>query len=338
MIKTISFLSLAGLLAGCSSMRIEDFSKTEPVFVPETYFDGPMTAYGIIKNRRGDIVSSFKGDLVGSWDENGIGTLDEKFVYADGDTQTRIWTFTPDGTNRYIGTAGDIVGEAPMVVNGNTMMIDYTMRIPYKGKTIDIDVKDWLHLQADGVIINHSKMRKFGFRVGELVITIIKDFPPDRDVPSEKNDSTEQANRDIINQHVSELAQSLVAQPVMTPRAGFSGYLAHFQVIRTTTKDSEFGVIVDGEGHTAADAPPELADFVRLKGAHPYGGTYAFSGSYSNMASKDRTDGSVRLVLEIPGSKGDGRMAVAYTDGSVQTIDAPQEPLDDKTIQDILSR
>jgi len=32
---------------------------------------------------------------------------------------------------------------------------------------------DTLVLQ-DGVIINHSKMKKFGFEVGELVITIIK--------------------------------------------------------------------------------------------------------------------------------------------------------------------
>jgi hypothetical protein len=49
------------------------------------------------------------------------------------------------------------------------------MRIPYNDSTLDIAVQDWLHLQEDGVIINHSKMKKFGFVVGELVITIIKD-------------------------------------------------------------------------------------------------------------------------------------------------------------------
>ncbi len=166
------------LIAGCASMRIEDFAGQQPAFVPETYFNGPMTAYGVIKNRSGKIASRFKGTLTGSWSTNGVGTLDEHFVYANGDTQTRVWTFTPDGRNRYIGTAGDIVGKAPMIVNGNTLMIDYTMRIPYKSGTLDIDVRDWLHLQEDGVIINHSIMRKYGFRVGELVITIIKDFPP----------------------------------------------------------------------------------------------------------------------------------------------------------------
>ena len=64
-----------------------------------------------------------------------------------------------------------------MIAKGNTVMIDYVMRVPYSNTTIDISVRDWLHLQEDGVIINHSKMKKFGFNVGELVITIIKDFP-----------------------------------------------------------------------------------------------------------------------------------------------------------------
>jgi len=162
------------LLTGCSGMKLEDFTNTTPTFVPEKYFNGKLTAYGIVKDRSGKIIRSFKGDLVGSWDANGVGTLNESFIYNDGEKQKRIWTLTPNGKNSYIGTAGDIVGEAQMKNNGNTVMIDYTMRVPYGDSTLDINVRDWLHLQEDGVIINHSKMKKFGFEVGELVITIIK--------------------------------------------------------------------------------------------------------------------------------------------------------------------
>lgn len=176
-LKSIFTLGICGLLTGCSTMQIEDFSKTTPEFVPQQYFDGPMTAYGMVKDRDGKILRTFKGKLVGSWDAQGVGTLDEKFVYSDGETQTRVWKLKPTGAKTFIGTAGDIVGEAQMVANGNTVMIDYTMRVPYKNSTIDIQVRDWLHLQEDGVILNHSKMKKFGFEVGELVITIIKDFP-----------------------------------------------------------------------------------------------------------------------------------------------------------------
>jgi len=173
-LKTIYMLLALTFLTGCTAMKIEDFTGTTPTFVPEKYFNGELTAYGIVKDRSGKIIRSFKGDLVGSWDKNGIGTLDESFVYNDGEKQKRIWTLTPNGKNSYLGTAGDIVGEAQMKNNGNTVMIDYTMRVSYGDSTIDINVKDWLHLQEDGVIINHSKMKKFGFEVGELVITIIK--------------------------------------------------------------------------------------------------------------------------------------------------------------------
>lgn len=173
-LKTIYTFIVAVLISGCSTMEISDFTNTTPTFVPEQYFKGELVAYGIVKDRSGKIIRSFKGELVGSWDENGVGTLDENFVYNDGEKQKRVWTLKPDGNKGYIGTAGDIVGQAPMRVNGNTVMMHYTMRVPYGDGTIDINVKDWLHLQEDGVIINHSKMKKFGFVVGELVITIIK--------------------------------------------------------------------------------------------------------------------------------------------------------------------
>ena len=156
-------------------MQIEDFINKGPEFIPQKYFNGKLTAYGMVKDRSGKIIKTFKGDLIGSWDKNGVGTLDEKFIYDNGEKQTRVWTLTPTADKTFIGTAGDIVGQAQMIANGNTVMIDYTMRVPYNDSTIDINVKDWLHLQEDGVILNHSKMKKFGFTVGELVITIIKD-------------------------------------------------------------------------------------------------------------------------------------------------------------------
>ena len=163
------------LLTGCASMKIEDFSNTKPEFIPQEYFNGKLRAYGIVKDRSGKIIRSFKGDMIGSWDKNGVGTLDEFFVYDDGEEMKRVWTLKPTSDKKFIATANDIVGESSMIANGNTVMIDYVMRTPYKSSTIDLSVQDWLHLQDEKVIINHSKMKKFGFVVGELVITIIKE-------------------------------------------------------------------------------------------------------------------------------------------------------------------
>lgn len=173
-IKTLLTLGLCTLLTGCSSMELDDFNNTTPEFIPQIYFNGPLKAYGMVKDRNGKVLRTFKGDLVGSWDANGVGTLDEHFIYNDGEKLHRTWIMKPNGDKKFIATAGDIVGNASMQARGNTVMIDYTMRIPYGDGILDIDVRDWLHLQDDGVILNHSKMKKFGFEVGELVITIIK--------------------------------------------------------------------------------------------------------------------------------------------------------------------
>lgn len=163
------------LLTGCTGMKIEDFNNTNPEFIPQEYFNGKLRAYGLVKDRSGKITRTFKGTMIGFWDKDGIGTLDEYFVYNNGEEMKRVWTLRPTGDKKFIATANDIIGESPMIANGNTVMLDYIMRIPYNDSTLDIAVQDWLHLQEDGVIINHSKMKKFGFVVGELVITIIKD-------------------------------------------------------------------------------------------------------------------------------------------------------------------
>ena len=139
------FLTIT-LLTGCSSMKIEDFNNTKPELIPQEYFNGKLRAYGIVKDRSGKITRTFKGEMIGSWDKNGIGTLDEYFVYNDGEEMKRVWTLKPTGDKKFIATANDIIGESPMIANGNTVMLDYVMRTPYKNSTIDLSVQDWLHL------------------------------------------------------------------------------------------------------------------------------------------------------------------------------------------------
>jgi hypothetical protein len=175
--KTISVILtviLTIFLTGCTGMKIEDFNGKTPKFIPQEYFNGKLKAYGLVKDRSGNIIRTFKCEMYGSWDQNGIGSLKEDFIYDDGETQSRTWKLVPQKDGSFEATAQDVIGTSKMVVNGNTVMLDYILRVPYRGSTLDINVQDWLHLQEDGVILNHSKMKKFGFVVGELVITIIK--------------------------------------------------------------------------------------------------------------------------------------------------------------------
>jgi hypothetical protein len=46
------------------------------------------------------------------------------------------------------------------------------LRIPYDGDTLDVTVKDWLHLVDEKNVINRTTLHKFGFKVAELTLSI----------------------------------------------------------------------------------------------------------------------------------------------------------------------
>lgn len=188
----IAFMSLVGLaLASCGSVKVEEYSDVKPAFKVTEFFDGQLKAYGIVKDRSGKMIRHFVADIEASW-SNGVGTLDESFVFNDGEQQSRIWTLTPVSTPvsgsdeasseetsaqinaAYIGTASDVIGEAKLSSAGNALFLNYVLRIPYKGDTIDIKVDDRMYLVDENVLINESAMYKFGFNVGEIVLTIQK--------------------------------------------------------------------------------------------------------------------------------------------------------------------
>ncbi|MEQ9564767.1 MAG: DUF3833 domain-containing protein, partial [Pseudomonadales bacterium] len=129
--------------------------------------------WGVVQNRSGEVINRFRADMHGSWEGN-RGILDEEFFYSNGDTQTRQWQFVQQDDNRYTGTASDVIGEASIDQAGNAINLNYTLRVPVGDRTYDLNFDDWMWLVEDELIINHATMKKFGFRVGELIVVIQK--------------------------------------------------------------------------------------------------------------------------------------------------------------------
>jgi hypothetical protein len=48
------------------------------------------------------------------------------------------------------------------------------LRLPYRGKNINVKFDDWMFLQADGVLVNRATVSKFGFKVGEVTLFFTK--------------------------------------------------------------------------------------------------------------------------------------------------------------------
>jgi len=158
-------------VTGCGTVSVDTYSDNKPVLVAEDFFNGRLTAHGVVKNRSGEVIRYFNADIEAYW-RDGIGTLEEDFVFDDGEQQRRVWTLTPDGKGGYRGTAGDVVGEGKVSIAGNAMFLDYVLRIPWGDDTLDLRIDDRMYLVNPDLLINESRMLKFGVRVGEILLVI----------------------------------------------------------------------------------------------------------------------------------------------------------------------
>lgn len=157
-------------LAGCASPTVADYASQGPQLDLRQYFNGKLLAHGIVTDRSGKLLQRFTVAITGSW-QGDTGTLDERFVYADGRQQTRVWTLKRGADGRYTGTAADVVGEAQGQAAGNALNWRYTLQLPVDGRTWELQFDDWMFLVDEQVMLNRAVMSKFGIRVGEVLLS-----------------------------------------------------------------------------------------------------------------------------------------------------------------------
>ncbi len=177
-LKSVLMALLIFLLSSCVATSLEQVNVIEeyPLSI-ETYFHGRSKAYGTFFDRSNVPIRHFVVEIEGHWDElTQTLVLTEEFVFSDGELSQRIWTFVKIADNEYRGTANDVIGEAQAKVKGNTMEMSYVLALPYNGRVLHVRMHDWLFLSADGVLNNKAVMSKYGFKLGEVLITFRKDI------------------------------------------------------------------------------------------------------------------------------------------------------------------
>jgi len=167
------FLLSLGMLQSCSSVPVSEYADNSPTMVVEEFFNGSLKAHGIVKDRSGKVTRYFNASIKADW-VDGVGTLDEVFKFDDGEEQNRIWKLTRDQSGGYVGTANDVVGSSALEVSGNSLFLDYVLRIPYDDGTLDLHIDDRMYLVSDRVLINESVMTKWGVKVGQITLVIEK--------------------------------------------------------------------------------------------------------------------------------------------------------------------
>ncbi len=171
--RTLAVLCLIAI-ASCSSVSVEDYADNKPRLVAEEFFNGKLSAHGIVKDRGGQVIRYFSAKIDAYW-VDGVGTLDEQFVFDDGEQQTRVWKLKPVGEGKYAATAGDVIGVGAMQVAGNSVFLDYVLRIPYGDGSIDLKIDDRMYLVSERVLLNESIMTKWGFEVGQIALVITRE-------------------------------------------------------------------------------------------------------------------------------------------------------------------
>lgn len=164
----VAMVSSLLLMAGCST-DVGEYQQATPRFDLFEFFQGDLTAWGMIQDYSDKQTRRFEVQIQGQVDGDTL-TLVEDFVFDDGETDQRVWVIKRVGNKRYQGQADDIVGVASGEEMGNVLQWKYDFELPRGDSTVTVTFDDWLYRQDDKRAFNVTKIRKLGFEVGRLTI------------------------------------------------------------------------------------------------------------------------------------------------------------------------
>ncbi len=164
------------LLTSCT-VEISNYTHNKPHFDLFEYFSGTTRGWGIVQDRKGELLRQFVVNIEGTFNDKGQLILAETFHWNDGEISERTWFISKDDFGKLSGCAADVIGSAKGQSAGNALNWSYQVEIPVSGTNWKIHFDDWMFLQSDGVLLTRAEMRKFGFKVGEVTIAFMKTTP-----------------------------------------------------------------------------------------------------------------------------------------------------------------
>jgi hypothetical protein len=172
--RPVLLLCLPLLAVGCARQPVTAFADRTPAFHVEDFYNGHSKGYGFFFSRGGNVVKQFTADEDGKWDGKVL-TLHEHYVFADGTTQDRDWSFTKDPDGTWIGRTPEVVGVTRGTESGNAYRMHYTFDLAKSGSDHTLEFDDWQWLMSPKVMMNRAWGTKLGFELGEIQAVFIKD-------------------------------------------------------------------------------------------------------------------------------------------------------------------
>lgn len=162
------------LLTGCSAIDMKRYSANEPGLDFFEYFSGNTMGWGIVQNRKGELIRQFVVEINGEVNDGGQLVLLENFDWSDGEQSSRTWILNRKDQHSFTGTADDVINHADGILYGNVLNWQYQLNLKVDDTNWKINFDDWLFQVSDDMLINKATMSKFGFEVGEITIVFRK--------------------------------------------------------------------------------------------------------------------------------------------------------------------
>ena len=181
--KQLILASALALLAACTGKpSFDDPSLSDRELNLEEFFDGEFVAYGQFQDVLGTVRRQFVVTIEGDWDGERL-RLVEDFVYEDGSTEQRVWTLRKTGESgpdqAWEGTAPGVIGVATGQEQGDRFNWRYEIDLPVPSadgptETLRVTFDDWMWQQSEDRLLNIAYVQRFGFDIGEVVISFEK--------------------------------------------------------------------------------------------------------------------------------------------------------------------
>lgn len=159
------------MLSSCAGASLEDAARQNPSFDPRTFFSGRMQGHGMFQKPSGRLVNRFVADMDASWKGDTL-LLDEHFTWNDGKRTRRTWTMVIDGPRSIKGWAADVADTARGSWEGNAFHWQYPLLLDVDGSTWKVWMDDWMWLVDRDLVLNRTRMSKWGFHLGDATLSI----------------------------------------------------------------------------------------------------------------------------------------------------------------------
>ncbi len=168
--KVISIVCISLFLISACGITPNAYVDNKPEFKFNQFFNGRLCAWGVVKDRKGELTRKFiaKIDAINS---NNTTQLNEVFLFNDNEVQYRHWRFSLKN-EQLIGTAEDVIGNAVGKVWGDSLHLTYVLEVKTDDDTWQVNMDDWLHLVDKNTLMGTTQMSKWGVNLGRIDIAI----------------------------------------------------------------------------------------------------------------------------------------------------------------------